>query len=52
MEISMYPMTLNAEKLTKETGFQFIHTAYEAFQSFLDATRRRGRSKHFTSVLY
>ncbi|MFZ0012386.1 MAG: hypothetical protein WAL97_10905 [Halobacteriota archaeon] len=34
MDISMYPMTLNAEKLRKETGFQFKHTAYEAFQRF------------------
>jgi hypothetical protein len=52
LDISMYPMTLNAEKLRKETGFQFKHTAYEAFQRFSMPPGEWRRSKHFASVLY
>lgn len=40
-DILMYPMVLSTEKLKKETGFQFKHTGYEAFQSFVDAARKR-----------
>jgi hypothetical protein len=59
MDISMYPMTLNAGKLRKETGFQLKHTAYEvkhtayeAFQRFSMPPGEWRRSKHFASVLY
>lgn len=40
-DILMYPMVLSTEKLKKETGFQFKHTGDEAFQSFVDAARKR-----------
>ena len=43
MDILMYPMMLSTEKLKKETGFQFKHTGHEAFQSFLDAAKKRAK---------
>ncbi len=44
-DILMYPMTLSTEKLKRETGFQFKHTGYEAFQSFVDAARTKVHSR-------
>ena len=42
-DILMYPIVLNTEKVKKETGFQFKHTGREAFQSFLDAAKKRAK---------
>ena len=44
-DILMYPMVLSTEKLKKETGFQFRHTGDEAFQSFVDAAKKRSNHK-------
>ena len=43
MALLRYPIIVNTVKLKKETGFQFKHTGHEAFQSFLDAARKRAK---------
>jgi UDP-glucose 4-epimerase len=43
MAMLRYPIMVNTVKLKKETGFQFKHTGQEAFQSFLDAAKKRAK---------
>jgi len=40
VELLMYPVVMNTEKLKKAAGYQFKHTGQEAFMSFVNSQRK------------